>query len=150
MTVKLGSADTDNVREALSLMHRRSFFTMFDPFVQTAIRDFIATEDLDEAVVLSALVKGLQDRLRSAGYAVGDADDLAILLAAFLKSLGFPVKFRAVREAGQQWFNHIYVLAGIPREAPNRWIPIDLSAPCENVYGNENENEKLSDVRLDL
>lgn len=60
--------------------------------------------------------------LRAGG---GDCDDMTILLASLLKSVGFEgVAARVVSTTGQKW-EHVYALVGIPKDPPKRWFALD-------------------------
>jgi hypothetical protein len=55
----------------------------------------------------------------------GDCDDDTILLGAMLTAAGYPVKARIIK-TDESW-SHIYLKAGIPPQAPTRWLALDLT-----------------------
>lgn len=57
----------------------------------------------------------------------GDCDDMCVTLGSLLEAIGFPVKIRVVQTTGSATWNHVYLLVGLPKAAPTRWIPLDAS-----------------------
>lgn len=55
----------------------------------------------------------------------GDCDDLAILFATFMESLGHPSGFLAVQEPGSETFNHVLSITRLG----NQWVCADCSNP---------------------
>lgn len=62
---------------------------------------------------------------RTLDMAMGDCDDMASLAGAILEAVGYPVKIKVVQTQGFDDFHHIYILAGIPPQQPQRWIAVD-------------------------
>jgi hypothetical protein len=90
----------------------------------TRIWDFIVlnlryTFDPQETDTFSTV----KESLESGG---GDCDDASIMFAALLKAIGFKVVLRVISTTGRNW-EHIYALAGLPHEAPKRWIALDAT-----------------------
>ncbi len=56
-----------------------------------------------------------------------DCDDYTTLACATLGSVGIPCRFKVIRTKGAKDWNHIYAEAGLPRQNPTRWIPLDAS-----------------------
>lgn len=52
----------------------------------------------------------------------GDCDDFAIMLAALLGAIGYPVRARVISIDGSSW-DHIYPRVGLK----NRWITLDMT-----------------------
>jgi hypothetical protein len=68
------------------------------------VKDPVGTESLQAPDMMIRMMKDV-------GYAMGDCDDMALLTAALLMSVGIRPRFRAVRyKEGQGNFNHIYVV----------------------------------------
>lgn len=68
------------------------------------VKDPVGTESLQAP---DMMIRMMQD----AGYAMGDCDDMSLLIAALLMSIGIQPRFRAVRYAKDcPHFNHIYVV----------------------------------------
>ncbi len=72
-------------------------------------------------------VELFQSAERSEQVGIGDCDDQAIMLGALLSSVGFPVILRVIGLKGEKQFQHIYILAGLPPNAPAKWLPLDAS-----------------------
>jgi hypothetical protein len=76
-------------------------------FVQKHIRyvkDPVGTESLQAPDMMIRMMK-------DAGYAMGDCDDMALLIAALLMSVGIKPVFRAVKYSeNSPSYNHIYVI----------------------------------------
>ena len=64
--------------------------------------------------------------LKTVSLGVGDCDDMSILLASLLGSIGYPFKLKVVSMSGIDW-DHIFPLVGMPPSAPKMWIPLDAS-----------------------
>lgn len=54
----------------------------------------------------------------------GDCDDAVVLFGALLGALGFRVKARVISTGDEAW-EHIYPMVGLPRARPTRWMPLD-------------------------
>lgn len=67
-----------------------------------------------------------QTGLRTLQYGGGDCDDHSILNAVLAMENGFQTKFRITSNAGKTW-DHIYLLAGVPKHNPKRWYAIDTT-----------------------
>jgi hypothetical protein len=68
------------------------------------VKDPVGTESLQAPDMMIRMMKDV-------GYAMGDCDDMALLTASLLMSVGIKSKFRAVRYKDEvQGFNHIYVV----------------------------------------
>lgn len=61
----------------------------------------------------------------------GDCDDYSSLGCAALGAIGIPCRLKVVRTRDSETWNHIYILAGSPKGAPTRWIPLDASVPVK-------------------
>lgn len=92
--------------------------TLFD-FVRSRLRyvpDPVDTEFVGDALAV----------LEIGG---GDCDDLAVLLGSLLESIGHRVRVKISSEYPDQDFSHVYLEVFHSGE----WIPLDPSAPGENV-----------------
>ena len=47
---------------------------------------------------------------------------------------GYPIKFRVVQTKNSSTPNHIYLVVGMPKEDPAKWIPFDPTEP-QNKLG---------------
>lgn len=59
-------------------------------------------------------------------YKTGDCEDLTILIASMVLSIGYPVAIKLASIGGEIW-DHIYPLAGIPPEIPSKWVAMDAT-----------------------
>lgn len=68
---------------------------------------------------------------RTMQWGGGDCDDSAVVISSLLGAIGYPTRLRVIRtrDAGLPpgEFNHIYVLVGLPPNAPQKWVPLDAS-----------------------
>ena len=58
---------------------------------------------------------------------IGDCDDAAALVGAMASAAGFEQGLRVVRTGDSDDFNHVYNVVGLPRTAPQRWVPVDAT-----------------------
>ena len=95
-------------------------------------------------------VELFQSAERSLQVGIGDCDDQAIMLASLLQSVGIPVKLRVIGLKGEDQFQHIYVMAGVPPQGPSKWIPLDASR-AENAGWELPKSERglLRDYEVD-
>ena len=56
---------------------------------------------------------------------VGDCDDMSILLASLLQSLGHETRFKVISSVDRASFNHVYAQV----KAGNRWLSLDATVP---------------------
>lgn len=75
---------------------------------------------------------------RTIQIAFGDCDDIAALSGAAFRAIGYHVKVKVIKTAGNQDFHHVYILVGLPPENPRSWIPVDpafYQSPGEEAAG---------------
>lgn len=72
-------------------------------------------------------------------HKTGDCEDLTILLASMVLTVGYPVAIKLVSVAGELW-DHIYPLAGMPPEEPKKWVAMDATLSYGRL-GQEPERE---------
>jgi len=70
---------------------------------------------------------------RTIQLAMGDCDDMAALGGAVLQAVGYPIMIKVIQMQGQHDFHHIYLVVGLPPEAPEQWIPFDPTQPLNAV-----------------
>lgn len=70
-----------------------------------------------------------QTAQRTLQLAIGDCDDMCILLGSLVQIVGLPLRIRVVGLKGQRVFSHVYLLVGLPPEHPTAWMPLDPSRP---------------------
>lgn len=56
---------------------------------------------------------------------ISDCDDMVIALGALLMSVGFHIRMRVVETTGEDSWNHIYLLVGLPSLDPTEWMSLD-------------------------
>lgn len=59
-------------------------------------------------------------------FKTGDCEDLTILIASMAQSIGYPIAIKLASIDGEIW-DHIYPLAGLPPEAPTKWVAMDAT-----------------------
>jgi hypothetical protein len=73
-----------------------------------------------------ALKDTYQTAYRTLQYRGGDCDDHAVLSAVLAMENGFQTRFRITSNTGASW-DHIYCMAGYPKNGPTRWIALDTT-----------------------
>ena len=73
---------------------------------------------------------------RTVEFRGGDCDDHSVLAATLLALNGIPSKFRVTASKYGAGWSHIYVVAGLPKENPGKWVAVDTTLPG-NFYGTE-------------
>lgn len=89
-----------------------------------------------------------QSSFRTLQYAGGDCDDFSSLIAVLVMENGFQCKFRITSNYGTSW-DHIYVIVGVPKLEPQKWVPLDATLPGANRFGKEPPNAKYKDFAVD-
>jgi transglutaminase-like putative cysteine protease len=59
----------------------------------------------------------------------GDCDDQSILLATLLSLNGIEPRLRVTATSKRGDWSHIYVMAGLPKYAPTKWVALDSTLP---------------------
>ena len=67
--------------------------------------------------------------LPEADVTVSNCDDHSILAATLLSLNGIPARFRVTAPRAEGEFSHIYVVAGLPKTKPTRWVVLDTTLP---------------------
>lgn len=75
-----------------------------------------------------------QTAWRTLQMAGGDCDDHSVVNAVLAMENGFQTRFRITSNTGQTW-DHIYCLAGVPKNNPRQWIALDTTLPGRNKFG---------------
>jgi len=57
---------------------------------------------------------------------IADCDDLSILIGSLLQTVGYPVILRVIGLGGNT-YQHIFPMAGIPPDEPQRYVALDAS-----------------------
>ena len=68
-----------------------------------------------------------QSGKRTLELGIADCDDVSILIASCLMSIGYPVRFRVIKTKNSSDWNHIFVLAGIPPRDAKQWVSLDAT-----------------------
>ena len=89
-----------------------------------------------------------QSALRTLQYGGEDCDGHAVLNAVLAMENGFQTKFRITSNTGQTW-DHIFTLAGVPKQGPRRWIVLDTTLPGANKFNVHPPHAKYRDFDVD-
>jgi hypothetical protein len=87
-----------------------------------------------------------QSALRTMQMHGGDCDDHATVNAVLAMENGFQTKFRITSNTGPTW-DHIYLMAGLPKHAPTRWIALDTTLG-RGRFGKEPPRAKFKDFEV--
>lgn len=78
-----------------------------------------------------------REEVRSPGYLFqtqeGDCKSLSIAIAALCRAMGFPYKYRFVKQAGKGNFHHVYVVAETPDGSSRDTVILDAVNPRFNT-----------------
>lgn len=66
-----------------------------------------------------------QTARRTIDLKAGDCDQATVVLSAMFLSVGIPTAMRIITTDRSKPFHHIYSLAGLPKNNPSKWIPLD-------------------------
>lgn len=66
---------------------------------------------------------------RTLEFGGGDCDCASALLGSCLGSVGYKTGLRVIQTVNSDDWDHIYNLVWLPRDAPSRIVPLDLSVP---------------------
>ncbi len=88
-----------------------------------------------------------QSAWRTLQYGGGDCDDHSQLAAVLAMENGFQTRFRITSNTGATW-DHIFCLAGVPKNSPRRWVPLDTTLPGRN-FGVQPPMAKFRDFDVD-
>ena len=80
----------------------------------------------------------------------GDCDDMSTLTAVMCLVNGFQAKFRITSNYGTSW-DHIMVLAGLPKLEPRAWIVLDTTLPgsTDARFGKQPPAAKYRDFSIE-
>lgn len=82
-----------------------------------------------------------QSAERTLELRTGDCDQMSVLLASMLATVGYDVAYRIIAAKEDMPFHHIYVLVGMPKHNPSKWIALDAT---ENTNTNAAPSDGLS------
>lgn len=88
-----------------------------------------------------------QSAWRTMQMAGGDCDDQAVLNAVLAMENGFECKFRITSNTGEAW-DHIYTMAGVPKNGPRKWIALDSTLPGGDRFAVEPGRAKFKDFPI--
>jgi len=74
-------------------------------------------------------VELFQSPTRALDHGIGDCDDQVIFLGSLLASVGYPLRLRVISLKGVDYFQHIYLLVGLPPHDPQKYMALDPSRP---------------------
>lgn len=112
------SARDQLIRDTALDLVRNTYATSYDDFPH-GLKSFFLRHIrwIDEPDELIAPPGRMLRTIRESGSAWGDCDDGAVLAAAMFYSLGFSVRFRAVIEAEDGSFQHVWTEYKAPNSA---------------------------------
>lgn len=96
-----------------------------------AVRNFITSHVVivDEFEELLQGPDMLLQRIEQQGRAYGDCDDVAMLGAALLASMGALVRFRAIEQNPDGSFGHVYVEYSFPKDTEWYYFDCTINGP---------------------
>jgi hypothetical protein len=75
--------------------------------------------------------------LPEADVLVHNCDDQSILVATLLSLNGITPRLRVIKERKRDDWSHIYPTAGLSKNEPTQWVPLDTTLPGDNNFGVE-------------
>jgi hypothetical protein len=112
------SARDELVRETALDLVRNTYASGYDDFPRGLKSFFVRyVRWIDEPDELIAPPVRMLRTIRESGATWGDCDDGAVLAAALFYSIGFAVRFRAVMEAEDGSFLHVWIEYKAPNSA---------------------------------
>ena len=100
--------------------------------VEIFVRSHVVLVDEPEELLIDPSYMLAQIEERGAAY--GDCDDAAMLTAVLLYAVGLPTRFKAIQQAPDGAYQHVfteYQLRGLARDA---WIPVDTTIKGIPIY----------------
>ena len=82
---------------------------------------------------------------RTLEFGGGDCDDHSILAATLLAHNGITPRLRVTASTRNGEDEHIYPLAGLPKNGPNKWVALDTTLPGKNKFGVELPSARITD-----
>lgn len=92
----------------------------------------IAIED-DSVPSYDIMTESGRVYLPEADVITRQCDDMSVLNSVLAMENGFQTKFRITSNTGATW-DHIFCLAGVPKQSPRRWIILDTTLPGANKF----------------
>lgn len=123
-------------RDAAEMIHQMSFGDNFYSFPQTVkawlTNRYVFTSDPGEMLIHP--LKQLAD-IQARGVVYGDCDDVAMLAASLLASMGYQVRFKAIILAPDGSFRHVFTEWNAGGEGSAAvWMAVDPMASGEPQY----------------
>ncbi len=82
---------------------------------------------------------------RTLEFGGGDCDDHSILIATLLAHNGITPRLRVTASSRNSEDEHIYPLAGLPKNSPSKWVALDTTLPGSNKFGVEMPAGRVTD-----
>lgn len=82
---------------------------------------------------------------RTLEFQGGDCDDQSILVSTLLAHNGITPRLRVVAESRTADDSHIYPIAGLPKNAPTKWVALDTTLPGNKRFGVEMPVGRITD-----
>ena len=146
-----------SIQERIGIIQDQIFKSINDPRMKRIAADVVRQcPERDGACEAKAVYNAVKARVRYAGdvapikhgrngpkdsidyyqtawntwsMGAGDCDDQSILLATLLALNGIEPRLRVTATSKREDWSHIYVVAGLPKYAPSKWIAVDSTLP---------------------
>jgi transglutaminase-like putative cysteine protease len=126
------------VRESMMPARRKSLDLMGSVYATRpsdyveAVRNFVGSSVLlvgepDELIISPRLMLA---NIEDSGRIYGDCDDAAVLVAALLYGIGIPVRFKAINQAADGSYQHVFAEYNLG----GGWMALDTTALAPPVY----------------
>jgi hypothetical protein len=86
-----------------------------------------------------------QSARRTNEMRAGDCDDAVIKVSVLLAVNGITPRLRVTAPTRTSDDQHIYPIAGLPREAPSKWLALDVTLPGNDKLGVEMPSGRVTD-----
>lgn len=106
----------------------RDFARAVEVFVRSSV---VLVDEPEEMLIDPGIMLQEIDAL---GTAYGDCDDASMLAAVLLYSGGIPVRFKAIKQAPDGSYQHVFTEYMLRGDAGPRWIPLDTTIDTVPVY----------------
>lgn len=146
-----------SIQERIGIIQDQVFKSVSDPRMKSIAADAVrACPERDGLCEAKAIYNAVKARVRYSGdvapikhgrngpkdsidyyqtgwntwsMGAGDCDDQSILLATLLSLNGIEPRLRVTATSKRGDWSHIYVMAGLPKYAPTKWVALDSTLP---------------------
>ena len=132
------TVEVADIDERIGLLKQIIRESIADPAIKKRAATLVRGTDLKEVQAVFSFIKNnvrfreeegeiFQDSAATLARKYGDCDDMVTLGASLFYHLGFPLRIRVVGTKGDMDFSHVYLLVGMPKNKPKKWISFDPS-----------------------